>query len=139
MTDRECAFCSVVSGAVKPYLVHQDPWIVALLDNRPIRPGHVLVLPRTHEPDVFKLDDGIYVRVMRTAKDVAARLERIYRPRKVGMLVAGFDVPHAHVHVIPMHEYHDVTSKVVLEGKRLMPSHQELEEQAEIIRRGPGR
>jgi histidine triad (HIT) family protein len=63
-------------------------------------------------------------------------LEVAYQPRKVGMLAAGFDDAHAHIHVLPMYEYHDITSKALLEGRRANPSEKELRMAAEHIQQG---
>ena len=57
---------------------------------------------------------------------MAPVIEAAYQPRKVGMLAAGFDVEHAHIHVLPLYESHDITSKVILEGRRANPSEKEL-------------
>jgi diadenosine tetraphosphate (Ap4A) HIT family hydrolase len=69
-----------------------------------------------HEPEFFNLPDYVLADIMHLAKQIANAQQVIYQPIKVGMLVAGFDIPHAHLHLIPMHDYHDITSKQILEG-----------------------
>ena len=71
---------------------------------------------------------------MSVVRRVARALDELFRPRKVGMLAAGFDVPHAHVHVITMHDYHDITSKAILDGTRGDLPQRELEGGAGRIR-----
>ena len=73
---------------------------------------------------------------MLMVRRVASVIEVIYQPKKVGMLAAGFDVAHAHIHVLPMYDYHDITSKVILEGRRASPSEEELRMAAEQTRHG---
>ena len=69
-------------------------------------------------------------------KRMASIIEAIYQPQKVGMLAAGFDVAHAHLHILPLYDYHDITSKVILEGKRANPTEDDLRRTAECIERG---
>lgn len=72
---------------------------------------------------------------MLAARRIAGALDRVYRPRKVGMLAAGFDVDHVHIHVLPMFDYHDITSKAILDGTRSRPTEDELGHEAERVRR----
>ncbi len=67
---------------------------------------------------------------------MASVIEAMYQPKKVGMLAAGFDVAHTHIHVLPMYDYHDITSKVILEGKRANLTEGELQMVAAQIKRG---
>ena len=71
---------------------------------------------------------------MLVVRRVAAAINATFQPRKVGMLAAGFDVAHAHIHVLPMYDYHDITSRIILEGKRPNPSEKELRTTADQIR-----
>jgi histidine triad (HIT) family protein len=82
------------------------------------------------------LDDESFIGLMFVVKRMAAVIEAVYQPQKVGMLAAGFDVAHAHLHVLPMHDYHDITSKVILEGRRSNPTEGELRQAAVQIKRG---
>jgi histidine triad (HIT) family protein len=115
-------------------VIFEDEATLAFLDRQPINPGHALVVPRRHEPDLFSLNEEEYLAVMRTARRVAASVRTAINPAKVGLLVAGWDVPHAHVHVVPMHAYHDLTSKQILDGKRAHPSDGQLGEVAARLR-----
>ena len=132
----DCIFCRLVRKQVPAYAVFEDEATLAFLDRHPINPGHVLVVPKRHEPDLFSLEDGEYLAVMRTVRRIAAGVRRVTAPKRVGLLVAGWDVPHAHVHVVPMHDYHDLTSKKILEGTRATPSNEELGRIAASLRVG---
>lgn len=136
MSDRLCAFCAIGGGRAGAFVVYEDAHAVVFLDKHPINAGHVLVVPRRHVGAFYELDEEPYVGLMLAARRVASAIEAAYRPRKVGMLAAGFDVPHAHVHVLPMYDYHDLTSKALLDGTRADPTEAELREAAERIRRG---
>lgn len=113
----DCRFCRIIRREDLSYVVYEDDEIIAFLSNMPINPGHVLVVPKVHEPEFYKLDDEIYQSLMKTVKKVAVAISEIYKPVKVGELIAGWDIPHTHVHVLPMYDYDDITSKKVLDGK----------------------
>ena len=136
MSERHCVFCDIIRGAVSAFIVYENSHAIVFLDKHPINVGHVLVVPKHHVESFYGLDEDSFVGLMLGVRRMASLLEATYRPRKVGMFAAGFDVPHAHIHVLPMYEYHDITSKVVLEGKRANPSEEELRLAAAHIRQG---
>jgi len=121
-----CPFCQVVADLESDSTLLRSDLAVALLDIQPIRPGHALVIPRRHEPDFLSLSTEEQLQVLSLAKQVAAAQRKLFSPPKVGLLVAGFDVPHAHLHVVPMHEYHDLTSRAMLDKTLKRASHEDL-------------
>jgi histidine triad (HIT) family protein len=121
-----CPFCGIVSGEQVAHRVYADDAIFAILDRRPIHPYHLLVIPTIHVADFYELDEAVYTQLMRVAQRLAAVVKVLASPKKVGLLIAGFDVPHTHVHIIPMHHYHDITSKRLLDGSLVLPSSAEL-------------
>ena len=137
MTDR-CPFCLIIAGQVPAAVIHRDERVIAFLDTRPIRPGHTLVVPLHHEASVFSLEPTAYTAVFSVVRTVAQALQRVMRPRTVGLVVAGWDVPHAHVHLIPMAEYHDITSQALLNGTLGQASAADLDAQAVLLRRDLG-
>ena len=136
MSDRRCIFCDIVEGAENAFIVYENSRATVFLDKHPINVGHVLVVPRHHVGSFYELDEDSFIGLMLVVRRMASLLEATYRPRKVGMLAAGFDVAHAHIHVLPMYEYHDITSRVILEGRRANPSEGELRTAAEQIQGG---
>jgi histidine triad (HIT) family protein len=127
-----CAFCDVVAYKSSAHRVFEDDQTLAFLDQHPINPGHLLVIPKRHVADFYELDDRTYGHLMSIVRTLGAAVAATVHPKKVGLIVAGFDVPHTHVHVVPMHDYHDITSKAFYEGTRTNPTH---EEQADIAAR----
>ncbi len=123
-----CIFCSISKGEVPTNKVYEDDQTFAFLDKHPINPGHILVVPKKHEPDFYRLDDSSYQALMSTVKKLSGLVQEKFNPHKVGLIVAGWDVPHTHVHIVPMHDYHDITSKSLMEGNRANPSQEELQE-----------
>jgi histidine triad (HIT) family protein len=123
----DCPFCQIAENKVTAHKVYEDDFTVAFLDIHPIREGHLLVIPKNHQADFYKLDSDSYTNLMNTVKKMATLVDNTFHPHKVGIIVAGWDVPHTHIHVVPMHDYHDITSKALLEGERANPNEDELE------------
>ena len=138
MSDRRCTFCEIIERTESAFIVYENAHAVVFLDKHPINAGHVLVVPKTHVRSFYELEEDDFVKLMLAVRRVARALDTIFQPRKVGMLAAGFDVAHAHIHVLPMYDYHDITSKIILEGKRPNPSSEELRTVADQLRQGFG-
>ncbi len=131
MTD--CIFCKLASGEIATNKVYEDDKTFAFLDMHPIRPGHVLVIPKTHVPDFYNIDDETYTALMTTVKKISKRLKEVFNPQKVGLMVAGWDVPHAHVHVVPMEDHQDITSRSTYLEENKIPSAEELANTAKLV------
>ena len=134
MSDEGCTFCAIVEKVESALVVFENSHAVVFMDKHPINPGHVLVIPKTHIKSFYELAENNFVELMLVVRRIAAVINDTFQPRKVGMLAAGFDVAHAHIHVLPMYDYHDITSKIILEGKRPNPSEDELRTTADQIR-----
>jgi histidine triad (HIT) family protein len=132
MTD--CIFCRIVAERASAVKICEDETAIAFMDRRPIQPGHALVVPREHVPGVFDLSGPAYNHVMRMARRVAAAIEKQYKPPKVGLAVIGFDVAHAHVHVLPLYNLRDLTSGLFLEGKLVAADMADLEKTGRQLR-----
>ena len=133
MSDKQCIFCDIAERATSAFVVYENSHAVVFLDQHPINPGHLLIIPRFHVASFYELDEKRFVELMLVVRKMASAVEAVYQPKKVGMLAAGFDVAHAHIHVLPMYDYHDITSRVILEGRRANPSDGELQATAERI------
>lgn len=131
----DCIFCKLASGEIPTNKVYEDERTFAFLDKHPINPGHILVIPKVHIPNFYELRHDDYHALMDTVKTLSERVKNVFNPEKVGLIIAGWDVPHTHVHVVPMMEYHDITSKSSLEGNRANPSQEELQETGEKIKK----
>ena len=136
MSDRRCTFCLIIDRTQSAFIVDENSHSVVFLDKQPINVGHVLVVPKSHVQSFYELEEDRFIEVMLMVRRVARVLEIVFQPRRVGMLAAGFDVDHAHIHVLPMYDYHDITSRVILEGRRPNPSAEELRTAAEQIQKG---
>jgi histidine triad (HIT) family protein len=102
-----CVFCQILAGELPASVVYQDEDVIAFLDIRPVNPGHVLVVPRVHEESLEDLSAEEAMHMMRVAQRVMAGLRNTeLRCEGINLLladgtVAGQEIPHAHLHVIP--------------------------------------
>lgn len=110
----DCLFCCIASGALPAHTVHQDDEVLAFLDLHPIRPGHTLVIPRQHHVWFEDMPAPLAGRVTEISQIIARRQKALYGVERVAMFFTGIHVPHAHAHVVPMHDVHDVTSAAYL-------------------------
>ncbi|MAJ97259.1 MAG: HIT family protein [Parcubacteria group bacterium] len=129
----ECIFCKIVRDELPSYKVYENETVLAFMDIHPIRPGHLLVVPKVHEPNFEKLPIEVYMHVMQATHILAGAIKNALKPKKMGLVIAGWDVPHTHVHLIPTEDHEDITSKILLEGKEGNPSSETLTTIAEKI------
>jgi histidine triad (HIT) family protein len=95
-------FSKIVNGEIPAYKVAEDENFLAFLDISPVAKGHTLVIPRKEVDYLFDLDDELYTGLHLFAKKVAAGLKKAIPCKKVGVMVLGLEVPHAHIHLVPM-------------------------------------
>lgn len=101
-------FSRIAVGEIPSYKVAEDEKHFAFLDINPVHPGHVLVIPKKEVDYIFDLSDEEYSALLLFAKRVAGALKRAIPCRKVGVTVIGLDVPHAHIHLVPMDKGDDM-------------------------------
>lgn len=106
-----CIFCKIAKREIPSHIVHDDADTFAFMDIRPIQPGHVLVVPKIHIDHFSDLPDDAATKVLLVGQRLAKKMRSELKPPRVGLLVGGFAVPHAHLHVVPMQDGHDLTSQ----------------------------
>lgn len=106
-----CIFCRIVSGEIPSTRVYEDEKILAFLDIRPIREGHVLILPKEHFDYFEQIPAGLAGAIVTFAQKLGRAAKRLYGVQRVGFMFTGTDVAHAHAHVVPMVEATDLTSR----------------------------
>lgn len=102
-------FTRIIKGEIPCYKILEDDQFIAFLDVRPVAKGHTLVVPKVEIDDFFELDDDLLRDMVVFAKRVAKGLSAAIPCRKVGISVIGLEVPHAHVHLIPLNEETDMS------------------------------
>ncbi len=123
-----CIFCKIVKGEIPAYKVFENEATLAFLTIGPIRPGHMLVIPKKHEPDFYNLDSATYHAVMETVHTMSKLAKEKLHPKRVGLVVAGWDVPHTHVHVVPTEDSRDIISQFSINGPLPIMSDDELKQ-----------
>lgn len=111
-------FTKIIEGEIPPYKIYEDEKTLAFLDIHPETSGHTLVIPKVEVDKVYDLSDADYQALMMTVKKVAQNMEKVLGKRVV-LKVIGVDVPHAHVHVMPMDDNWE-------HGKTFSPSEDEM-------------
>ena len=97
-------FTKIINGEIPSYKVAEDDHFLAFLDVNPNAKGHTLCIPKKEVNKLFDMDDAAYLGLMQFSKKVAVALEKTIPCKRIGMAVIGLEVPHAHVHLIPLNE-----------------------------------
>jgi len=101
-------FSKIAQGEIQSYKVAENDNYYAFLDINPLVKGHVLVIPREETDYLFDLSDDALAGIMMFAKQVAKAVQKAVTCKRVGVAVIGFDVPHAHIHLVPMQSMQDI-------------------------------
>lgn len=101
-------FTCIINGEVPCHKILEDEQYLAFLDIRPINPGHTLVIPKQEVDYIFDLDEQLLSGLMVFAKKVAGLIEKEIECKRIGVMVAGLEVPHTHIHLIPMNTIADL-------------------------------
>jgi histidine triad (HIT) family protein len=105
---QDSIFTKIIKGDIPCHKIYEDARTLAFLTIGPITPGHTLVVPKQQVDHLWDLSDEDYHAVMTTTKNVANRIREMLQPPRVAVHVAGFEVPHAHVHIFPARNEADV-------------------------------
>lgn len=101
-------FSKIVAGEIPSYKVAEDERFYAFLDINPVQKGHTLVIPKREVDYIFDLEDDELAAMHLFAKKVAAAIRQAFACTKVGVAVMGMEVPHAHIHLIPINKEKDM-------------------------------
>lgn len=117
--DENCIFCRIASGAIPSHAVYEDDHLKAFLDIHPIRPGHVLIVPKSHHDYFDDMPAELASAVVHLGQRLGKAMKTVYGVERVAFLFTGTDVAHVHAHVLPMHEKTDITSPVYIQQQGL--------------------
>jgi histidine triad (HIT) family protein len=104
-------FTRIIKGEIPAYRIAEDDLFLAFLDINPLRKGHTLVIPKTETDHFFDLDEKYLSRILVFAKPIANAIEKSFPCNRCGMVVIGLEVPHAHLHLIPIDRVNDMDFK----------------------------
>jgi histidine triad (HIT) family protein len=102
-------FTRIINGEIPSYTIAEDEHCYAFLDINPNAIGHTLCVPKKEVDNLYDLDEESYSHLMEFAKRIAVALKQVVPCKRVGMAVVGLEVPHAHVHLIPINEMHEMS------------------------------
>lgn len=123
-------FTKIINGEIPSHKIYEDDKTFAFLDIHPLRPGHVLVVPKEQIEYVWDLPDDLYTAVMQTCKKIAHRQREIFGGL-VHERIVGIDVPHAHVHLVPFSAEEEIIEQQDMTAE---PDHEALAAVAEQLR-----
>lgn len=101
-------FSKIIAGEIPSYRIHEDERYYAFLDINPLAEGHTLVIPKVEIDYLFDLEDELLADMMVFAKKVALTIDETMDCKRVGVAVLGLEVPHAHIHLVPLNSLHDI-------------------------------
>ena len=97
-------FTKIVNGEIPCFKIAEDENFLAFLDVNPNAKGHTLCIPKQEINKIFEMEEDLYIGLMQFSKKIAVALEKTVPCKRIGMAVVGLEVPHAHVHLIPLNE-----------------------------------
>ena len=101
-------FTKIVKGEIPSYRVYEDQNFLAFLDINPLKKGHTLVIPKKEVDYIFDIDSKEYQNLWNTAKKIALGMEKVIECNRISIVVMGLEVPHAHIHLIPLDSMQDI-------------------------------
>ncbi len=122
-------FSKIIDGEIPSYKIAENDKFYAFLDVNPVQPGHTLIVPKVEIDYIFDIEDEMLAEMMIFAKDVAKSIKKSLNCVKVAVVVIGLEVPHAHIHLIPMNKEGDVDFK----SKKSLTQQEFLEIQRVIV------
>ena len=122
-------FTKIINGEIPGRFVYKDDVCVAFLTIEPLAPGHTLIVPRREVDHWIDLDADTMDHLMSVAQRVGRAIDEIYKPAKVGVMIAGLEVPHVHIHVTQLNSVHDLD----FARANRDPNPEDLDESARLI------
>jgi histidine triad (HIT) family protein len=105
-----CIFCRIVAGEADASKVYEDGRVLAFMDIQPVRDGQILVIPKEHIDHFSDIPDGLALEIYALAHKLSRAVRAAFEPERVGLVVHGYGVPHAHLIIVPQHDEDDITS-----------------------------
>lgn len=127
-------FTRIINGEIPAHKIYEDDKVIAFLDINPITPGHTLVVPKIQIESLWDLDSDLYEYLMQIVHRVADRQREILRPNRVGLLLDGIGVPHAHVHVLTLEGGLESTVAEHHSAPTIDPNHDALAQMANRLK-----
>lgn len=121
-------FTKIITGEIPSYKVAEDENFIAILDVNPNAKGHTLCIPKQEINKIFDMDEALYLDLMKFSRKVAKAVEKTVECKRIGVAVVGLEVPHVHIHLIPLHDMDDMRFQ-----RKVTLTSEEFEELAKAI------
>lgn len=117
-----CIFCRIIDRTAPGSIIYDDDLVTAFMDIHPVRPGQSLVVPNHHVDHFTDVDDETARHIMTIGMRIGRRMREVFAPERVGMVVHGYGVAHAHLVIVPQHDPNDITSGLFagIEGEKIV-------------------
>ena len=124
----DCLFCKIVKKEIPAKVVWEDEDHLAFLDIHPVTEGHTLVIPKNHSENHLELSSDAYSKLFLAVKDVSEKIKATFDPKVVAVMVEGLEVPHTHVHLIPLNSTQELGSfnHIDISEEKLDNTHRKL-------------
>ena len=123
-------FTKIINGEIPCYKIAEDENFIAILDVNPNAKGHTLCIPKQEINKIFDMDEELYLGLMKFSRKVAKAIEKTVECKRIGVAVVGLEVPHVHVHLIPLNDMDDMRFQ-----RKVTLTKEEFEELTEAIRK----
>jgi len=123
-------FTKIIKDEISSFKIHENDDFLAFLDVYPLKKGHTLVIPKQETDYIFDIKSKEYLNLWNFAKIIAKAIKKVIKCKRVSIVVIGLEVPHAHIHLIPIDSIEDIN----FERAKLSFSNKEMENTANIIR-----
>ena len=124
-------FAKIISGEIPAFKVAENENFLAFLDIYPISRGHVLVIPKKETDYLFDITLDAYLELWKFAQEVAKAMDKVIDCKRIGVAVIGLEVPHAHIHLVPLNSISDIN----FESPKLSLPDEEMDAVAQMIRK----
>lgn len=128
---KDSIFTKIINGEIPSHKIYEDDSVIAFLDVHPQNPGHTLVVPKVQVDHIWDLDGVTYRALWEVVRQLGAHIKTTLDSPRVGVVVEGFGVAHAHVHLIPIYQGEDLKKTQDLQSE---PDHEALAKMAEMLR-----
>lgn len=122
-------FTKIIQGELPCHKIYEDDLVIAFLTIEPIQPGHTLVVPKIEVDKFYDVDEPHYSEIFKVAKPLSKAIEKVTGCKRVGAMIQGMEVPHTHLHLVPMYDPSDLNFQ-----KAKADSQEELAAMAEKIK-----